>query len=202
VNRRRTLHLSLTTLLLAAAPLLCGGCASHLGSRGRDAADILTLSIGTGVGGRLRAGPLHAGLVADSGTTGLRGGRLHSGLQGDSGTLEYLGFPIDKVADLQPRPCFASEAFEPLDPRGKGYTAFSRVPFLTTTLYTEEGVSGPRFHPYLTQVEAQIGLLLMFRIGLNPGEALDFLLGWFGLDLFADDAAERAATPPAESGRK
>lgn len=40
---------------------------------------------------------------------------------------------------------------------------------------------------YFTQVEISFGLFGGTRVGLNPGEFLDFVLGWFGLDLFGDD---------------
>ncbi|OVE81243.1 hypothetical protein BVY04_03710 [bacterium M21] len=41
--------------------------------------------------------------------------------------------------------------------------------------------------PYLTQIEAAAGFGAGIRLGVNPGEFLDFLLGWFGLDPYCDD---------------
>ena len=40
---------------------------------------------------------------------------------------------------------------------------------------------------YYTQIEAEVGLVGSVRIGFNPGELLDFLLGWTTLDVFGDD---------------
>jgi hypothetical protein len=45
----------------------------------------------------------------------------------------------------------------------------------------------------MTQIEFQVGLFFMPRVGFNPGEALDFLFGWFNLDLFGDDLSSQAA---------
>ena len=41
---------------------------------------------------------------------------------------------------------------------------------------------------YFSQVELSVGLFVGVKIGLNPGELLDFLLGWFTVDLYRDDA--------------
>jgi hypothetical protein len=104
---------------------------------------------------------------------------------------------------------FGFEAFTPSGEaakRGKGFGAVSLVPFLTTHLQvssdrpsTGSGQAGAesveRFEspnsitPYLTQVEATVGVVGTMRIGLNPGELLDFLLGWTTLDFYRDDAA-------------
>ena len=42
--------------------------------------------------------------------------------------------------------------------------------------------------PYYTQIEIVAGLLLTVRAGVNPGELLDFLLGWTGIDIYGDDS--------------
>ena len=41
--------------------------------------------------------------------------------------------------------------------------------------------------PHYTQVEVVAGLLFSVRAGVNPGELLDFLLGWAGIDIYGDD---------------
>ncbi len=40
---------------------------------------------------------------------------------------------------------------------------------------------------YYTQCEVCLGVLRGVRLGVNPGELLDFLLGWTTLDTFNDD---------------
>jgi hypothetical protein len=181
-------------LALALLGAICAsGCGTPgvLGDRARDAADVFTLSAGSGVGVRARAGPVHAGVIADIGTTGLRGGRFQNGLGHSAGELEYLVMPVDSIIAGQPKWTFAAEVFEPDDNRGKGYTAFSRVPFITTTIQTEKGQPQRWFHPYLTQVELQFGLILMLRVGFNPVELLDLILGLVGVDILADDVGTK-----------
>jgi hypothetical protein len=40
---------------------------------------------------------------------------------------------------------------------------------------------------YWTQVEVEAGVIFAVHAGFNPGELLDFLLGWFGADIYGDD---------------
>jgi hypothetical protein len=191
-------------LLLPVIAACCCGCATpgYLGDRWRDAGDIFTCSVGGGAGGRLRAGPLHVGVMADIGTMGLRGGSLQAGLGYDAGELEFLGLPLGHVMDLQPKYCFCAEVYEPGSLRGKGYRAFSGLPLVTTTIYVEEGRVARRFHPYLTQLEFEAGILFVPRIGFNPGELLDFLLGWGGVDIFHDDLGRGAPADAPAAERK
>lgn len=43
------------------------------------------------------------------------------------------------------------------------------------------------YAPYFTHVEVAAGAGGTIRIGTNPGEVLDFLLGFFGVDMYGDD---------------
>ncbi|MDH5657276.1 MAG: hypothetical protein OEZ34_15295 [Spirochaetia bacterium] len=74
--------------------------------------------------------------------------------------------------------------------RGKEYRA--RSPFGTTVpLQKKKSVFKKKegFAPgyYFTQIDVSIGLYYGIRVGFNPGELLDFLLGWFKVDLYHDD---------------
>jgi len=40
---------------------------------------------------------------------------------------------------------------------------------------------------YFTQIEITVGAYIGLKIGFNPGELLDFLLGWFTIDIYRDD---------------
>lgn len=44
---------------------------------------------------------------------------------------------------------------------------------------------------YFTQIEINAGLFFAVKIGFNPGELLDFLLGLFTVDIYGDDAPFR-----------
>lgn len=56
---------------------------------------------------------------------------------------------------------------------------------------------------YNTQIEVAVGLVGTLRLGFNPGELLDFLLGWTTVDIFNDDLKKEkrttASTVPPEA---
>ena len=75
--------------------------------------------------------------------------------------------------------------------RNKQYRA--RSPFGTSTdLLSNDKLfkGGGKFVSphYYTQIEVSAGVAGGVKVGFNPGELLDFVLGWFGLDIFSDDA--------------
>ncbi len=68
----------------------------------------------------------------------------------------------------------------------------ARSPFGTTVpLYKKRSVFKKKggFAPatYYTQVEVTVGLYFGIKVGFNPGELIDALLGWTTFDLFGDD---------------
>ncbi len=55
-----------------------------------------------------------------------------------------------------------------------------------------------RVHAFDVEVTV-MALLLGARVGFSPGEFLDFLLGWFGIDIAGDDASlERPSEAPTD----
>jgi len=166
------------------------GCASNKAyfvDRGRDAADIFTITAGVGAGAKARAGPLHAGIFGNHDIVGLRGGTIDIfGLDPNRSfalDIETLLIPIpgpyrDKV--------FAVDMFIGPSPAGRHRTAqfehLSPLPLCYT--------SGLRPNQY-TQVELAGGLLATLRLGFNPGELVDFVLGWTTLDIYRDDIERR-----------
>jgi hypothetical protein len=56
-------------------------------------------------------------------------------------------------------------------------------------LWTERALAeNPRAHLHAFDIEASAYAGFVFaRVGFSPGEFLDFLLGWFGLDIAGDD---------------
>jgi hypothetical protein len=163
------------------------GCAqTYWIDRGRDSLDIVTATVGMDFGARARVGPLHAGLFYGNDLAGLRGGEIRS----------YSAEDCENFAVTTVDYTFLSmEGFGFGMNRGKAYCAFG-YPFVSTvldpyseefpwpsTLYNQYGV----FHPYYTQIDVAAGLLGGVRLGFNPGELLDFILGWTTLDFFKDD---------------
>jgi hypothetical protein len=46
---------------------------------------------------------------------------------------------------------------------------------------------------YYSQIEVVAAAGVSLRIGFNPGELLDFFLGWFGVDTYHDDPSRLKA---------
>ncbi len=164
-------------LLFVLAGLLCAGCASvprYFKDRGSDLADIVTCTVGTGVGAKVRLGPLQLAGFKNRDRAGLRGGRAFSG--------HAPGRDIHETAIPLPALAYGAASYDDFvlevasDPRDKSYNAIG-VPLLTLA-------NEPY---YYTGAEIAIGLGGTLRLGVNPGEALDFVLGWFTLDVFQDD---------------
>lgn len=204
----------LTALLLAA---INGGCMSgYVGNRARDAADIMTFTLGAGSGIKARVGPLQLAAFENTDLMGLRAGLgfLHGADLVDNKEA-YSPLPVfgnmnwaDPVAVdaftygkhtvdehrgereyIHSRPqfpdwagTFGREIFQH-DPetsserRGKGTLAAAPLPVLVRS-------RPPAFY---TQIEIAGGLLFTLRLGVNPGEFIDFVLGFTGIDLFGDD---------------
>lgn len=85
--------------------------------------------------------------------------------------------------------CYEASNFYCWIPARYGSDPWSFVPFLTLPKGITQVVSTEERVPwwYFTEIEAVGGLGLTLRMGVNPGEFVDFLLGWFGIDIFNDD---------------
>jgi hypothetical protein len=181
-------RVALCALVLAFAAGLTG-CASYWSDRGRDAADILSFQVGTGAGTKVRVGPFQAGLLSENGIAGLRGGALVGPSQYRAGSDEGPSKWDDVLVlvgwerfEGGPTSIERGKAF-------KGRQIVLSVPFNLASDQDYEGKTPVPYNPwpYLAQVEAVGGAFLTFRVGANPGELLDFILGWTTLDIFGDD---------------
>jgi len=174
-------------LRLLSLAIVLNGCASpYMIDRRHDAADIFTASVGLGAGGKVRAGPLQAGLLGGVDRFGVRAGNV---FPDQLSNAERVPPPMDIVAI-----CFGLE-FSPTTilsrDRGKRYSAVGEIPFvsLPSAVYgLTNSPAYPRHTPaYYTQLEAVVAAGPSIRLGFNPGELIDFLLGWTGIDIFNDD---------------
>jgi hypothetical protein len=200
-------------LCLGAAALIAGcGCRStgYWAARGRDLADIATVTTGPGLGVKLRTGPAHLTpllLYVDAG--GLRGGECFyvPGLG-----LDRRQPPQDVGALWWASSVWVLPEVPRLEERGKAHLATPLKLPPTAELYdilsdTPPFVTMPRLHwpaekltvtrypvAYHSELEFVLALGWGLRLGLNPGEILDFVLGWFRLDLYDDDRASGGVT--------
>jgi hypothetical protein len=191
-------------ILLVGVSVLAGGCATtgYWADRRRDALDIFTVQIGYGLGAKARVGPVQTGLLADIGGVGIRGGDV-LGIKDfwpvgydEPAKQDYVGVVIGR------------EAFGGSDAsnrRGKSFGAkqvlFASYP-ITGPLDDSQRAWLEEHHvvlnpaPYYSEIEVVAAAGLSLRLGFNPGELVDFLLGWFGVDIYDDDLS-RLKKPPA-----
>lgn len=177
--------------------LLLSGCASpraYFADRGRDAADIFTLSLSAGLGGSVRLGPLSGGLGSITDLAALRGG-----------TVAVYNPKREESMDVK-IVCFGFEWFtsEQLRRRGKDFAAATGmldgsakkpvyVPFVSVPRRSK--APNPVNGSAVGQVDVAACALLGIRAGFNVAELADFLVGWTTADILGDDIG--LPPPPA-----
>ena len=184
---------------LLALPAGLTGCAmsGYWTDRGRDAVDILAMAGGTGGGLTARVGPLHTGLFHGEDHVGFRGGQFRlAGPRSYCGTFDPL---IIFYMEWQGFMFYNDDFYgwgdgNLLELRGKSYRAEGQFPFFALPeLKPSQGPIAKKYPLYyLTQTEIAVGLGGTVRLGVNPGELLDFILGWTIIDIFSDDAEARS----------
>jgi hypothetical protein len=203
------LILEIIVLLLTIGVM--GGCSTpYMNDRGRDIADIFTITLGDGVGVTARAGPVHLGLFYGKDQAGLRSGEFDTPpsyvrSEGIARTLD----PLLVLPNLGGGPwCFWHEEYsgglqKVPNPEGgiinlararaKDYNVSGNCPFIAVPVLSELDRNAGFKYPFyfLTEVEIAIGIGKTLRLGLNPGELLDFILGWTTIDIFGDDIEVR-----------
>lgn len=191
---------NLVHLLVLVVGTSLTGCASsraYLLDRGRDLTDIVTVGAGCGGGAKVRIGPLQTGLLVDKQFVALRGSQFPCryeswGLANCEVALLAIGYEsfhpgceADRPACL-PRNTAIPE-FGTANRRHKTFEfdSLEHKPMMPFVMLPDDCPS------YYTQIEVVGGLLLNLRLGVNPGEVLDFILGWGRVDIFNDDLHAR-----------
>jgi len=168
------------------------GCASpYMTDRRHDAADIFTATLGVGGGAKFRGGPFGLGLMFNPDCIGLKGGELMthwtsfpsfhdvftSSSKPNGGDVHYLLLGGEEGN---------SSAYAKM--RNKDYLSFY---FLGIPMPTSP-CPAPKYPPsYWTQIDIAAGIGRNVKLGLNPGELLDFILGWTTIDIYNDDLEAR-----------
>lgn len=180
------------------------GCATpYMTDRGRDAADIFTVAVGNGAGITARMGPVHAGLFYGKDQIGLRAGEFgldqrYSGIGSTFDPLIVIPNPgggpwgfwhEDYFGGLQTVPNPHGGIMSLASARAKEYSVRGNCPFVAIPVLSEIDRNAGFKYPvhFLTEVEVVIGVGKTIRLGFNPGELLDFVLGWTTIDIFGDD---------------
>ena len=164
--------------------LLFAGCSdTYWSDRGRDALDIFDVSASRGlfVGGNV--GVLGTGLGVATDVAGLRGGEIGYGPYG-RGFSEYGMFFVVGSGETAWRHYVAGRGDDEVWHTGKWEYRAALIP-VVPALYKDRSASS------YTQCGVTLAPLCGLHLGFNPGELLDFACGWFGADIYGDDATTR-----------
>lgn len=167
------------SILLAGMLAVLTGCtSSYWNDRAADAGDIMTATAGIGGGITLHAGPLHAGLGCYHDVGGVRGGKFGDLLDkyDADGTTEWTVYGKEQFL-------FGRRESKNIQMRQHLWIPMMMIPKASAV----EPL--PLFKPFYTQLDLSIAFFPGFRLGMNPGEFADFMLGFTTLDFFADDEA-------------
>ncbi len=185
--RWRSVGISLACLLGLA---LCTGC-TYLKNRGNDFLDVVWADVGYGLGvgvdmqlTAFSQSGLGVYRMAKSGLT-----RREFKTWNEFGAALLLGRMV--LYDQHP------PARPPGEHDGERRGSLIYPTAIRSLLGDEFKAEGrPRIHivnpraPWMNAFDVDIGVALIVigaRVGLSPGEGVDFLLGWFGLDIGEDD---------------
>jgi len=183
--RRMNTTRGLTIAVLCAVGL--SGCA-YAGHRANDAKDIFTATVGGGWGVCAQAGPLATGLEAIFEGIGMRSGYVGEHDPGHFSRGVDGGFPVYQRS--------IGWTNEEIVRRGKEYETDTYAVIIPIPKCTAGEKGKPVIPSCLTRVEVAGGLFFTIRLGINPGELLDFLLGFAGLDILLDDVEAKAGAGP------
>ncbi len=186
-------------MALICTTICLSGCMTQYAiDRRRDAADIVTLSFGYGAGVKARVGPIQAGVFGNVDKIGLRGGEFHLPMRGYGGVrTAYKCWPgiMDYCYTIYSAESFSTPFDTLSSKREKNYGA---IGLFCISIANSQRDMRKLNASYLTQFELAAGLGITARLGLNPGELFDFILGMFGVDIYRDDLG-RTHSPTTDS---
>ena len=198
----------IASVIVSVVATFGSGCATYVRDRMADVGDIFTATVGTGLGVTAKAGPIHTGLGYSIDGYGMRGGEVGSffpekphgmdNLSGDAAVIVtgFGGFAPKRTRAHARGKAFGSKLF---------YTG-RITPFLDLP-WDADAECHPAIDPQWTQIDLSVGLIASVRLGFNPGELLDFIMGLVGFDLYGDDLSgagddwETLARKRREEGR-
>lgn len=164
-------------LFILSVVALTGGCAStgYFADRAHDLGDVATFTLGDGIGARAVVGPLYVNSLIHFQEDRIgwqNGGPILLGdenVNRDHGSWFGFGQEWRHFSALQKE-------------RKKDYEMgiADKIPFF---MRFEDGRAVSR----LTQLEVAAAVVLGVRVGVNPPELLDFILGWVSIDITKDD---------------
>ncbi len=171
--------------------LMGSGCATvpyagYFADRLGDGGDIFTATLGIGAGAKIRVGPIQPALIVARDIVGLQGGQLFANPQGvalgecvfpENGG-EFFSFLGAPGLEWMNRPSYGWQV---------GWVRGWEGPWTTSVSWSFPCIVVSNVPQHNAQIEVAGGFILTGRVGFNPVELLDFVLGWFKIDICSDD---------------
>ena len=170
-------------LFILAVLITLTSCSSnYMNNRILDARDIFSCSAGTGLGAQARVSYLASGLMYNKQLAGMHNGI--AAVYGWESQCVDIEMALGRLHVFNP----------PYDVYIRNHGVLIGAGFGPVYLPRKE-----KWNPkWATQIDATVGLGISVKIGFNPGELADFILGWFKIDIYSDDykAKEIRVKPP------
>jgi hypothetical protein len=186
---------ALALLSLAGGP----GC-RYLSARGRDLSDIVAPGVSSGGSLGMRLGLtrlVDVAIMAQKDERFLGWRERNPRWTESSYGIPFAPFSMPSIGDGQP----AERHWYDLFTTSRRLTHYPNRQELEDRRYTLFVLSGGRGLRMIDMLDVEVGVGALFgglEISLRPGQLADFLLGWFGLDIAADDGPLPVA--PGEKG--
>ncbi|MCZ6690087.1 MAG: hypothetical protein O7H41_10820 [Planctomycetota bacterium] len=189
----------LQPLTLIAIITITTGCQTvgqYFANRGRDLADCITIEggVGYGFGAEIKlAGLVHvAGGACYYGAppVGLRYGELVPSSESGDKDTGFLGIPLVGLVLLHGAPPYLHVSVDDKEEHGCYWLLPGLASYYTEVseswIWTDPKSGWSRLHAFDVEAHLFLGVVGV-RVGFSPGEFLDFLLGWVGVDIAGDD---------------
>ncbi len=190
--------LSRTWLIICLAAVLpFSGCSYSL-HRGRDAVDMITMTLVGGMGITAQIGPVVNGIGANDSLRGIEDGIAYQG-RGSSEWALILASGKGNLGDLSEWAVSSGKRRgignrEIVSKRHKSYET-DRTFGIFGSKSPKSMLEGAHFW---TKIEIAVSLGVGIKLGTNPGEILDFILGFTTLDVYGDDVDFGSKDPASE----
>lgn len=170
----------------------CASTRSYFADRGRDTLDVMTVTVGIGAGIHARLGPFPFGAWSATDVAGLRYGSFFARIpdtdEREEVNSKLMSFLLPIMLIFSPGGEMNWDSLPDIWHYGN-YYPMNEIQLLRNK--STENLEVPNY----TQLEASVGIGPSLRLGLNPGEFLDLVLGLTTIDIFDDDIGLRSGQP-------
>lgn len=169
---------ALPLFIILVGATLTGCKTDYWSMRKDDLKDIFGCTLVKGYGWDIKGGPIEASLCKIDDKVGYRNGvRISDRIRSSELGLLFVSFDSIQAKHI-------SKGQQELLRQSREYKGSG---FFGISVGTEPNTGRLRLY-HLTSCEASLAIGYGLRLGFNPGEVVDLLLGFFGVDIYDDDS--------------